>query len=430
MLIEFSITNYKSVRLKQTLSMVPTHSLKDDETSLIKSDSSVPSLLPTAAIYGANGAGKSNILEALDFMHWFIIRSSARNSDKDIPVESFVFDDNADQPVTFEVIFLSEGVRYQYGFTINTKVVLHEWLFSYPKRERHLFERIMNDNGAYDTHVNNQFLASKTVSDTWINSTRPNALFLSTAIQLNSESLKPVYNWFSRTLMTNQDLDGDITSEKCVESKSFFSKVDKLMQLADVGINAMDINTETKKVSTMAEKIAADSDAPGFLLHFVKGIQSDPDFPQESKIYKVKFNHGKQKNGYQLNLNQESKGTQNFYGLVGPVLDALERGAVLVVDELDSSLHPLLCKHIVGLFHDKDINKLGAQLVFSTHDATLLDRDLMRRDQIWFVEKDRDQQTHLYPLTDFSPRKNESLDRGYLVGRYGAIPFLENFKFD
>jgi AAA15 family ATPase/GTPase len=124
-------------------------------------------------------------------------------------------------------------------------------------------------------------------------------------------------------------------------------------------------------------------------------------------------------------LNEESTGTQRLFALAAPVLDVLRDGRVLIIDELDSSLHPLLVRQLIGMFHNSRINKNKAQLVFSTHDTSLLDQSIFRRDQVWFTEKDSDQATNLYPLTDFSPRKNEALEKGYLMGRYGAVPFFK-----
>lgn len=125
-----------------------------------------------------------------------------------------------------------------------------------------------------------------------------------------------------------------------------------------------------------------------------------------------------------FSLDEESNGTQKLFALAGPLLDVLKNGRVLVVDELDTSLHPALMRHVLGLFHDPATNPLGAQLIFTTHDTSVLDRSLLRRDQVWFVEKDRAQQSRLYPLADFHPRKEESFGRGYLQGRYGAVPFV------
>ena len=129
-----------------------------------------------------------------------------------------------------------------------------------------------------------------------------------------------------------------------------------------------------------------------------------------------------------LSINDESGGTQQLFSLAGPLLDVLRRGLVLVIDELDTSLHPLLMRKLVQMFHDPAINSNNAQLIFSTHDTTILDSEIFRRDQIWFVEKDRTLQTRLYPLTDFSPRKDENFGRGYLQGRYGALAFIGEWR--
>jgi AAA15 family ATPase/GTPase len=149
-----------------------------------------------------------------------------------------------------------------------------------------------------------------------------------------------------------------------------------------------------------------------------------PGSSEESEMLVPVFQHATSKGSAKFELNEESDGTQRLYGLAAPVIDVLKRGRILVVDELDSSLHPLLVRRLISMFHDPSMNKAGAQLIFSTHDTSLLDHSLFRRDQVWFTEKDSDQATRIYPLTDFSPRKREAWERGYLTGRYGAVPFF------
>jgi AAA15 family ATPase/GTPase len=140
------------------------------------------------------------------------------------------------------------------------------------------------------------------------------------------------------------------------------------------------------------------------------------------------FHQGKDNNSFGLDLNEESHGTQRLFAYAGPILDILRNGKILIVDELDASLHPKMVRFLISLIQNADINQNNAQLIFTTHNTSLLDMDLLRRDQIWFMEKDADQASHLYPLTDFSPRKGEALEKGYLMGRYGALPFFSEFN--
>ncbi|MGH8729812.1 MAG: AAA family ATPase, partial [Burkholderiales bacterium] len=247
----------------------------------------------------------------------------------------------------------------------------------------------------------------------WRDATRSNALFLSTAIQLNNEQLRPVFNWFSEKLaviLPNALILPQWTLDQCKDS-SGKDRVLELLNAADLSID--DIEIELKK----GQHISVTFDT-------AKGVQTQVTPDHDVQI--IKFRHKANQDGDStlLDAGDESTGTQRLFALAGPWLDVLAKGRVLFVDELDNSLHPLIVRFLIGLFHDPSANKGNAQLVVATHDTSLLDAELYRRDQIWFIEKDEHNASHLYPLTDFSPRKEEALEKGYLKGRYGALPFL------
>lgn len=427
MLIELSVTNFKSIRDTQTLSMVPVKAMKEHSDShLIETnDTAVPNLLKSAVIYGANAAGKSNFLEALDVLEAFVLSSSSMQLGDKIPVSPYKFTTEEKVPTTIEVSFISEGTRYQYGFSANREKVFEEWLFSFPKKR--LFERWCNEEGKAEFYVNPTHLASKKQANAWMSSTRANALFLSTAIQLNSEVLVPVYNWFRKRLRTRIS-STRYTSSQSHKNEEFKSKVLSFIKHADLGITSFEIEAEELELSSYLEKIAVDFDMPDWMrVSYAEELKNNPDVPKKNTMYRELFKHGKGLPNNTLHLEDQSEGTKELYALAGPLLNILQEGKVAVADEFNLSLHPHLFKAIINMFNDKEINKNQAQLIFSTHDCMPLDQSVMRRDQVWFMEKTEQLTSELYSLAEFKPRKNESLGKGYLAGRYGAVPFLDTF---
>ena len=185
--------------------------------------------------------------------------------------------------------------------------------------------------------------------------------------------------------------------------------------LTSADISIADIDVVTRRV-------------PGQSVHFDIAAGKTEVKEEDQDINELFFHHVTKQGKATFRLDDESMGTRNLLFLIGPILDILDKGLTLCIDELDSSLHPLLVRRLVELFHNPSLNVKGAQLIFSTHDTSLLDSEIFRRDQIWFVEKDSEQASKLYPLSDFSPRKNEALERGYLMGRYGGLPFFSEWR--
>ncbi|NOY70236.1 MAG: ATP-binding protein, partial [Deltaproteobacteria bacterium] len=248
-----------------------------------------------------------------------------------------------------------------------------------------------------------------------------NALFLSTAIQLNNEQLKPVFSWFDKTLHVlnkGKAIHPGFSIKECEEEEKK-KKILDFMRAADLSIN--DILLEKKELSLNV----LPSDMPQSIkVEIVKDFQG-------KKLTQLSFVHSSSNNDEEvaLELAEESTGTRKLFALAGPWLDILENGSVFFVDELNNSLHPLLVRFLLNLIHNSETNRHNAQLIFTTHDTTTLDQTLMRRDQVWFVEKDDVNSTRLYPLSDYKPRKGEALQKGYLYGRYGALPFPGELRF-
>ena len=415
MLIEFSVTNFQSIRERQTLSLATgSGSELEGSNTFDTGVPNCPKLLRSAVIYGPNGAGKSNLFKAVQFMQWFIANSATTTQEgQKIPVTHFKFDKtHKNKPSEFEIIFIQDNVRYQYGFFVNETRVVREWLLAYPHgKSQHWFERSFNESAnEYQWTFGSKFKGERNL---WKSSTRSNTLFLSTAVQLNSEQLKPVFHWLSSKLILvvgNIALNPALTFE-LFQQKDGMEKLIRFMKAADIGIEKFELKEEEVLQPYFSQSAGLDVRQPPMSL---------------PKHYKVLAWHKMidSKEFVPLNLEEESAGTIKLFVQAGGWLKALGEGATLLFDEMDNSLHPLIVRFLVKLFHNTDINRYDAQLLLTTHDTSLLDDDIFRRDQVWFIEKDQNSSSHLYSLLDFSPRKDEALEKGYLRGRYGALPFV------
>lgn len=415
MLVEFSVANFRSIRERQTLSLVAAPAAKElnDRNVMEAGAPATPPLLRSAVIYGANAAGKSNLILALEFVRSFV-RDSARESQLGDAVEitPFLMDaDSSSQPSEFELIFVQGGVRYQYGFTVNRHEVLSEWLSAYPEgRPQRWFERGLGDELWF---FGSNFRGQKQV---WKDLTRKNALFLSTAVQFNADQLTPVFEWFRdrlRIISPGSHISSSFSVHQCENDEAMRGVIANFLRAADIDIDA--IECERRKVNAAALPDHLPEDLRARLL--------------DQGVVNLRIRHKTPIGTHvALDIDDESQGTRKLFALAGPWLDVLANGWVLLVDELDTSLHPHVMRHVVQMFNDPAVNLHQAQLIFSTHDTSILDPELFRRDQIWFVEKDAHLQSRLYPLTDFSPRKGENFGRGYLQGRYGAVPFVGELR--
>lgn len=421
MFIEFTVKNYRSIKEEQVFSMVKAkgEELEATNTFTPEAITNTP-LLRSAVIYGANAAGKSNLIRALMDMEAIVRNSASKSQEGDsLPVTPFLFDDlTPDEPTEFEMIFINEGVKFQYGFSLNSEKLLAEWLIAYPKgRAQRWFSRIFDkDNNEYDYKFSDYLSGAKSV---WQNATRSNALFLSTAVQLNSEQLKPAFNWFKDKLRPS-NVGGwgpGYTASLCEKEKSKKQILD-FLQSADFNIHDIEIETEKFDPNSLPE------DFPEVLKEKITKEMKGKEVIDIKTVHKTKS--GKL---IPLDFSEESDGTQKFFSFAGPWIDILEKGYILIVDELHDNLHPKMVKYLVNLFHSSKTNPKNAQLIFTTHETSILNQDVFRRDQIWFCEKDKSQATTVYPLTDFSPRKDrENIELGYLSGRYGALPFIKPCK--
>ncbi|MEV8436560.1 ATP-binding protein [Actinosynnema sp. NPDC051121] len=352
-------------------------------------------VLPVAAVYGANASGKSNLLDGLKFMADAVRDSFAQwRPDGGVPRRPFKLHPAAkEQPSVFVAEFIEDGVRYTYGFEVDDERVLAEWLYSYPeKRKRVLFDR-SGDSVKFGKAVIADAVGKVTVLGGFL---RSNALLLSLAAQSNVPSVLPVHHWFVEKLRFRLDADARGSEVELIglmsEDGIPHHRIVDLLRAADVGISGVRINPERRQVH---------------------------------------FSHGDE--GELFRLDEESAGTRSWLDLLPVVLPTLRDGGVLVIDEIDASLHSLLSARLVALFNDPESNPGNGQLVFTTHDATLLHPPLadevLDRDEVWFVEKDENGASTLYPLSDFKPRKEDNLERRYLAGQYGAVPHVYEEHF-
>ncbi|MDL5167990.1 ATP-binding protein [Proteus faecis] len=416
MLIEFSVENYLSIKKKQTFSLVANKSKELEENIFNVAGNINLGILKSAVIYGANAAGKSNLLLAFRSMVDIVLHSASHNQAGDsLPVKAFkLSSDTINSPSEFEIIFIHNNIRYQYGFSATEQQIIDEWLFAYPKgRPQKWFERSWNeDNSEFDWDFGSSLFGEKQL---WQKSTRNNALFLSTAVQLNSEQLKPVFTWFQKNIkLTGVSGWSKHYSASCCTNQ-FKSEILKFLKSADIGIDDIIVTKEKFNPSELPE------DMPEELKKVIISSMENEDVYDISTIH---FNDKKEP--VKFKLEEESHGTQKLFSLAGPWLDALENGYTLLIDELNDALHPKIVSYLVTLFNDPTLNKHGAQLIFSTHETSIMNQNVFRRDQIWFCEKNDKNETNIYPLIDYSPRKGrENLEASYLDGRYGALPSIK-----
>lgn len=423
MLIQFTVGNYRSIREEQTLSMVAGNDAALPE-NLIPVVSLKWPLLRQIAIYGPNASGKSNVLRAIETLRVMVEESAGLQEGQPLSwLQPHRLDKVTEQqPVTFTLIFQLDGVRHQYDVEATTQRIVHEELTVWPQgRPQRWFSRTFDaDSQQEKWSFGSNFKGDRHQRNLWQTSTRSNALFLSTAVQLNNDQLKSLFHWITEKLIvvspgtvlnTRQWKNLSISLDR-LESTEGHERMMSVLRAADVGIDRLFLKEKPDKTEEAGIWSA---------LKHIASFMISPEYVLLDKVGTVhKRADGSE---VQFDFADESDGTRKLFEFAGVWLLALETGATLLVDEIDRSLHSLLARMLVKLFCSHN-NPHNAQLVFTTHDTTLLDTDLLRRDQLWFIEKDKRGATQLFSLLEFSPRKNEAVERGYLLGRYGAIPFV------
>lgn len=412
MLIEFSIENFLSIKDKVTLSMVASKD-RSHQNNLIKNADKGINILNTAVIYGANASGKTTILNAIGFLSNFLNMSHEMQGGRKIRIKPFKLDRSwLNKPSSFEIIFKTEGIKYVYGFSATKEKIIDEYLYYYPKgRQSIIFERENTTEYKFTTDIELQTQIKNKFDS-------PNKLYLSTSSLWEYKNTQIPFKYLTsrlRVIISHERLE-EFTANLMKESEFINKQVKLLMKNAIKDIEDITFTEIEMDIKDNVLFKYLTEDAKSALLN-----------NNESIPLRINTSHKMNNSGklVELDLGEESDGTQKLFGLLGPWVDVLEQGSTLVVDELDIRLHPHLTRFLVELFQNPDINKKNAQLIFSTHDTNLLDQDLFRRDQIWFTEKKEDNSTDLYSLDDFTVRKDAAIEKGYLQGKYGAIPYMK-----
>jgi len=424
-LLSFRAQNFRSFRDELDLSMVATRIAEPSVVRHIDMGRSRDlQVLPVAGIFGSNASGKSNVLKAMAEMRQFVLYSFRFGEPEGLPHHSFRLDPALESaPSVFAVELVLDGVRYEYEFTHDGQVILSEHAYWYPNvQPALLFSREMNDVQFGSSARSEGRAVAKLL--------RPNALFLSTAAATNHPILLPLFQWFQRNLalaeVGTRKLRQLHTARMIEAGGPLGQQIVSLLRAADLGATGARV------------LIDDDPHASESFVRVLRFGDSGPDPDDGSAVdfqdHEIRLTHRGAGGGkVEFPIAEESLGTNVWFGLIGPLIDALTQGSVLAADELDASLHPALVNQVVSLFQNPDTNPRRAQLIFNAHDVTLLgdskdDRPL-GRDQIWFTEKARDGATRLYPLSDHDPRKDEAIGKRYLSGRYGAFPILSESEF-
>ncbi len=425
MFLRFGVENHRSIKTYQEISLIAT-SLKDDESSLFSvGEESALRVSPVLAFYGANASGKSTALNALNF---FIDAICSSHTSKmpigRTPYQPFLLEKEfSETPSKYDADFVIGDHRYHYGFILDGKRILEEWLFSYPiAGDRQARSVLFHRNCANEEEFyfgKNLRGANKAIAKL----VRPNSLYLSAAAQNAHAQLTPLYQYFDEKITRRLgDLFDHFLPEQILayfsEDSTRLDKAVGYLAEADTGITSVEF-----------EKIPLDQKEIKFIGDFEQLLQSvteDKEFvlPLKQEKARVKLMHrGADGRTYPIDIEKESSGTKSFIGLIGPILIRLAEGGIIIVDELNSTLHPLLSRRLIQLFLDTSINVGKAQLLFTTHDTSLLASGGLRRDQIWFAEKDNEGATHLYSMSEMKVRSRDNLESGYLHGRFGAVPY-------
>jgi hypothetical protein len=413
------VANYGAIRDEAELSMVAVAN-HDDIAVRAAADAGVK-VLPAVAVYGPNASGKSTVLSALEFM-----RSAVMDSHQDwrpggtIARRPFKFDAQSRQrPTTLVINIVVGDVHYEYGFSVDDRQVVEEWLYSYPKkRARVLFERNPADGIKFGPSLTGlrQNIAKLT---------RPNSLYLSAAAANNHEQLSKIYEWFAYGVFPlragTQLLDSFTIQGWRGHDDRGHEALRDLLQYADTGVVDLEIEERDSR-DAVTEKVR----------EIFRGLDAGDgeNGQRQGSPPRVNFVHKAGDELARLPAEEESSGTLAWLMLIGPVLSVIRFGGILLVDELDAYLHPLLAAHLVNLFQDPATNTTGAQLLFNTHNVSLLGPSApgrLRRDQVWFTEKDARGATRITPLSDYKVRdKVENVEKRYLSGRYAAVPFIDD----
>lgn len=427
MILRFGLGNHYSVKDYQDISLVAS-SLKDEESALLgvtnEDEQGALRAIPVAAIYGANASGKSSILNGLSSIAYAVRDShTSSNESEGTPFHPFALKlESTVEPSTFDIDFVLDDTRFHYGFSVDGKRIVSEWLYSFPLTTRRQTRSVLFYRDADESEPFHFGKALRGENKAIAKLVRPNSLFVSAAAQNAHPAITPIFDYFVEKITTRNarephDLATQIANY-IGKNEDKKNQVVTFLKAADVGI--CDIRIETKPLDQ--DQIQFRDELSKLVSNHIPNLNLSKA-PQEHTSVRL-LHAGENGQNFPINLDSESAGTRTLLTLLGSILDKLEDGGTLIIDELDSTLHPLLSRQLLKLFSSPSTNPGKAQLIFSTHDTNLLAGRLLRRDQIFLTEKDNAGATQIYSLSEIKVRSSENMEAGYLSGRYGAIPFL------
>lgn len=403
MITEFSVTNFLSFKDKVTFSMIGENVDDLDDNYLEVHDKKI---LKSAVIYGGNATGKSNLIRVLTIVVMMLRESNGVSGDSKLPVAPFKFDnDSIKKPSEFEIKFIVEDVEYNYRFMADQNKIQEESLYYYEEDKKiKIFERT-NENKYSFIEEDKEKLQEIVAKNA------PNKFFLATAAS-DYDKIKIPYKFLSTSVNTF----GNMNELRDIAFRQYLQNKDELKEFVLDFFNEAELDIEDFDVF--------ESDVPDEVIQrFPEHIRNQ--MTEKPKIIQTLLKH--KETDVALMYEEESLGTQTLFSFLPFIMDALNNQKVVIVDELDKGLHPSIVKLIVDLFHNPETDSKNAQLIFNTNDANLLDLDCFRRDQIWFMEKNMDDGvSYLYPSNDLTERKNGNVGKGYIIGKYGDIPFIRN----
>lgn len=412
----FKISNFKSINDEITIDFRSTTINEHFESNVFNHDDQ--SLLKSILLYGQNASGKSNLLEALVFMRYFVTNSAIeKQSNEEIDVEPFDFlDSRLEMPTTFEICFFIDDQKFRYGFEVDKKSVIKEWLLeSSSIKEYPVFLRMGQD---FEISYK-RFKGSKEIEKR----TRKNALFLSVCSQWNVEKAQKLTEWFNDKIITIHGLTDTGYRKHTLEllkTDEYAPIVKQFLKMADLGINDIEIiNIPLDEMISLVPESLKEDFKKQYKEQFETTIMTTHDRFDDT---------GNVVGSSKLFLDRSgSEGTKKYFNMIGLLIYAIRNDALVIVDEFDARLHTLLSKGILKLFNSKKIFS-KAQLLVASHDTALLDRNLLRRDQIYFVDKNKIGASVITSLVEYKPRKETPFDKNYLEGRYGGIPFIDDLE--
>lgn len=404
MLIDFTLGNFRSFKDEKTLSFVASSDTSLPNNVIQLDNSKKNKLLRSIIIFGPNASGKTNILKGISYLKHLILNSHEFQPGDKIFFEPFLLDSEYSlKPSKFEIFFMKKDIKYLYGISLIKDKIIDEYLFYYPKGKKALlFNRVNTNKYNFTQNKREQKIISK--------QTPENMLYLSRSANMNFEKTIQPFLWFKEDLKiitstSNPELE-NFTAKMLDDDPSFKEVVVSSLRIADLGIDDITI-----KIRELSEKDLPQN-MPRELKDFV--------LKSKSESIEIKTKHGE----VEFDLVDESNGTRRFFSLIGPWADAIRSGKTLLIDELDESLHPFLESFLISILHHENMRR-PSQVVFTSHNVNLLDKKIFRRDQIYFTERNPEtMSSDLYSLSDFSPRKDLDLRKGYLTGKFGSIPFI------